>query len=34
MILFADHYSGIVYVPIIVVEIAKKIRNELALRKS
>ena len=32
MILFADHYSGIIYVPIIVADIAKKIRTELASR--
>jgi dienelactone hydrolase len=33
MIMLADHYSGIVYVPIIVVDIAKKIRSELASRE-
>ena len=32
MILPADHYSGIVYTPLIVAEIAKKIREELANR--
>jgi dienelactone hydrolase len=32
MILLADHYSGIIYVPIIVADIAKKIRTELAIR--
>jgi len=33
MILLADHYSGIVYVPIIVADIARKIREELASRE-
>ena len=32
MILLADHYSGIIYVPIIVADISKKIRTELATR--
>ena len=32
MILFADHYTGIVYVPVIVADIAKKIREELSVR--
>lgn len=32
MILLADHYSGIIYVPIIVADIAKKIREELESR--
>ena len=32
MILLADHYSGIIYVPIIVKDIAKKIREELSGR--
>ena len=32
MILIADHYSGIIYVPIIVADISKKIRNELSSR--
>jgi dienelactone hydrolase len=30
--LLADHYTGIIYVPIIVTEIAKKIRDELSER--
>ncbi|WP_397569601.1 alpha/beta hydrolase family protein [Schlesneria sp. T3-172] len=33
MILPADHYTGIVYTPIIVQEIAKKIRRELSSRE-
>ncbi|WP_157605016.1 alpha/beta hydrolase family protein [Schlesneria paludicola] len=32
MMLPADHYSGIIYVPIVVIEIAKKIRLELETR--
>jgi pimeloyl-ACP methyl ester carboxylesterase len=32
MILLADHYTGIVYVPIIVTDIARKIRDELSAR--
>lgn len=32
MIMLADHYSGIIYVPLIVVDIAKRIRAELATR--
>ena len=32
MILLADHYTGIIYVPVIVADIAKKIRDELASR--
>ena len=34
MIFLADHYSGIIYVPVIVTEIAKRIKNELADRQS
>ena len=33
MILPANHYTGIIYTPIIVVEIARKIREELASRE-
>jgi len=33
LMLLADHYSGIIYVPIIVTDIAKKIREELASRE-
>lgn len=32
MMMLADHYTGIVYVPIIVIDIAKKIRAELTSR--
>ena len=32
MILLADHYTGIIYVPIIVADIAKKVRQELSGR--
>jgi hypothetical protein len=34
MILLADHYTGIIYVPIIVADIAKKIREELSARNN
>ncbi len=33
MILIADHYSGIIYVPVIVADIARKIRDELSSRR-
>lgn len=33
-IMYADHYSGIVYLPVIAKEIARKIRNELESRNS
>ena len=32
LMLFADHYTGIIYVPLIVTDIAKKIRDELSSR--
>lgn len=33
MVFLADHYSGIMYVPIIVTEIAKRVRGELVARR-